>query len=309
MVLDRQQLIFNTISVADFNFIKNPKNKRWLIMSPRRAHRPSSGEARVCPFCPGAEEEYEVFRIGGIKGDTNWDVMVVPNKYPFSRNHEVIIDSHSHIESIETFPLEQVVKLITVYRERFMEHHHKGQVCIFHNRGKKAGESISHSHTQLVVIPEKVNLQAPLLRDIVSESVLELEENYVVTEHFRVFCPEFSEWPDEVWVMPKRRGEIFGGIKDVEITDMANILQTIIRLLSLRHQEALAYNFSIFHGEDWYLRIVPREKVLGGFEVATNVSVNTQDPGETFAFLKEHFFEADIEKIFREHKAEYERRV
>ena len=106
--------------------------------------------------------------------------------------------------------------------------------------------------------------------------------------------------------MPKRRHEIFGEVKDKELPDLAKVLQTIIRLITLRHQDALAYNFSIFHGNDWYIRFVPREKVWGGFEVATNVSVNTQKPSETFEFLKEHFHDPDMEKIFRDHKAEYD---
>jgi len=157
----------------------------------------------------------------------------------------------------------------------------------------------------MVVIPEKVNLQALLLRDIEPDNRVSV----IKSKYFDIFCPELSEWPDEVVIMPKRRDEIFGAVRDIELPDLAYILQSIIRLLSLRHQDTLAYNFSIYHDVDWYLRIVPREKVLGGFEVATNVSVNTQKPNETFAFIKEHLFDPDIEKIFTVHKAEYGRRV
>lgn len=260
----------------------------------------------MCPFCVGVEaRESELDRIGGIRGDSGWEILVIPNKYPFSAHHEVVIDSPSHTDSIETFPQEHLVKLLKVYKERYIHHHRSGQVCIFHNRGKKAGESISHSHTQIVVIPDKILLPAPYLVDVMPEK----RGNVLENDEFDIFCPEFSEWPDEVWIMPKRRYEMFGEVKYEELDSLATSLQTVVRLLSLRHQDSLAYNFSIFHGDDWYLRIVPREKVLGGFEIATNVSVNTQDPQETFTFLKEHFYEPDIEKIYKKHKANYSKRI
>ena len=60
---------------------------------------------------------------------------------------------------------------------------------------------------------------------------------------------------------------------------------------------------------DWYIRIIPRVRVLGGFEVGTNVFVNTQAPIETMNFLKEHFQTPDVDKILQEHQAEYHRTV
>lgn len=72
---------------------------------------------------------------------------------------------------------------------------------------------------------------------------------------------------------------------------------------------ATATNFpliSIFiPAGDWYFRIIPRIKILGGFELGTGIMVNTQDPKETIAFIKEHFHAPDVEKIRREHQAEY----
>jgi hypothetical protein len=48
---------------------------------------------------------------------------------------------------------------------------------------------------------------------------------------------------------------------------------------------------------------------LGGFEVGTNVFVNTQNPTETMAFLREHFQTPDVEKIKKEHQAQYHKTV
>jgi len=48
---------------------------------------------------------------------------------------------------------------------------------------------------------------------------------------------------------------------------------------------------------------------LGGFEIGTGIFVNTQDPRETMAFIKEHLQAPNIEKIKKEHQAEYGRSV
>ena len=38
------------------------------------------------------------------------------------------------------------------------------------------------------------------------------------------------------------------------------------------------YNFYIYHGPDWYLRIIPRLVHREGFELGTGLSVNIVDP-------------------------------
>ena len=165
-----------------------------------------------------------------------------------------------------------------------------------------------------------------------------------LTTHFSILCPQSSQWPDEVWIAPQSRGKEFGEITDEEIADLAYSINRIIQLLSARHtishrevasgdrgdlvrllrllrltlmiprndietSESFAFNFYIYPGKDWYLRLIPRAKILGGFELGTGIYVNTQDPTETINFIREHFENPDREKIQAEHTAEYERRV
>ena len=79
--------------------------------------------------------------------------------------------------------------------------------------------------------------------------------------------------------------------------------------MDLRHGHEFPYNLSIYPYKDWYLRLIPRIKVIGGFEVGTNVFVNTQDPAKTIEFIIEHFDSPDEEKIKTTHRADYRRRV
>lgn len=289
--------------MPDFTFIKNPHSKRWVILAPRRAKRPdiANGPEPLCPFCPGREHlEREIFRIGGKYPDPNWKVRVIPNKYPFAPIHEVIINSPDHHKGFESLDLHQIELLLGVYRHQFNEYYYKGQVYIFHNRGQKAGESLPHPHTQLVVIPEKVFLDIPRL-----ESVSADIPDGIKTPYFRIFCPRTSNWPDEVWIAPRKDGQIFGEITDEQIHDLSDIISRLVKIFDARHGNDFPYNFYIYPGGDWYLRLIPRNKTLGGFEVGTNVFVNTQNPQATIKFIKEHFHKPNFEKILKEHQAEY----
>lgn len=320
--------------MADFQFLQNPISKKWVVLAPRRAKRPdiANGSEPICPFCLGREkDEKELYRIPPSSDPTSegWQVRVLPNKYPFAPIHEVIIHSPDHNKNFDELPLDQVELILKTYRHRYNEHAHNGQVYIFHNRGEKAGESLPHPHSQLAVVPFEVKLDIPRLDPGADANVAQqamsitgitssgekandtFQQNIdtVETQNFYLFCPQTSQWPDEVWVAPKKRGRSFGEITDKEVGDLAQILQRLVQIFDLRHGHDFPFNFYIYPGGDWYLRMTPRVKVMGGFEFGTGVMVNTQDPKETMVFIKAHFDHPDVEKIRREHRAAYGERV
>ncbi len=288
----------------EYKYLQNPISKRWIVLAPRRAKRPDEAKKmpEVCPFCPGREgDEEELYRAGGNPGNTNWDVRVLANKYPFSPRHEVIILSPDHHKGFGELPVEQAETIMQVYRQRYLTHEHSGQVYIFNNHGIEGGESLPHPHSQLVVVPPQVTIAA--------WPVGKIEPMYQETSSFILFCPAVSQWPDEVWIVPKRRYKKFGEASNDALKDLAFVLTRLIDILDLRHGHEFPYNFFIFPGHDWYLRLVPRVKSLGGFEIGTGIYVNTQEPKETIAFIKEHFENPDREKIRHFHRAEYRKRV
>lgn len=290
--------------MSDFQFLKNPVFDQWVILAPRRAKRPdiATGVEPRCPFCVGSEiKEEEVFRVGGEIGDSSWQVRVVNNKYPFAPIHEIIIHSPDHHKNIDELPLSQVELLLHVYRQRFQTHQSKGQVVIFNNHGEAGGESLPHPHTQLAVVPREVDLQmSPLLEpDGITHT----------TDHFTLFCPKTSGWPDETWVAPKRKGTTFAQIEDIELSNLALTLQRLLQIMDMRHGHEFPFNYFIYPGTNWYLRLIPRVKSLGGFEMATGIVVNTQSPTETINFIKAHFDNPDVEKIQAEMRADYARGV
>lgn len=313
--------------MSDFTFLQNPVSGKWVVSAPHRAKRPdvSKGAEPRCPFCPGREqEEPDIYRVGGEGLDSNWQLRVINNKYPFAPIHEVIIHSPDHHKNFDELPLSQVEIIFQTYRQRYNTHKDKGEVYIFHNRGEKGGESLPHPHTQVAVVPFEVKMDIPRLDpwasigDSPKPNVLKNTENdgtevqpsqVVENDKFYMFCPLTSQWPDEVWIAPKERGKIFGEITDEEITDLSQMVQDLVQIFDIRHGHEFPFNFYIYPGGDWYMRLIPRLKTLGGFEVGTGVFINTQDPKETIAFIKAHYKQPNREKITTDFTAKYRRGV
>ncbi len=264
-------------------YIPDILSKRWVIVSPQRTNRPNGDmkkrTAFKCPFCGGHEDETppEVLRMGG--GEPNkkgWKVRVVPNKFAITDLHEVIIHSPDCDHDFEELPLSQVTLILTAYRERYNFYRKKGQVLIFCNHGEHAGASLKHPHSQLVVIPSQINLDA-LSREPMTNVVMN-------NTYFTVHCPDFSQWPYEVWIVPKKENTVFGDMNDDEIGDLAEILKKTLRAVKKVYDQkqfgriAFGYNFYIYHRENWYLRIIPRFIHRAGFELGTGLSVNVIDP-------------------------------
>ncbi|MEX0617136.1 MAG: hypothetical protein WD231_05045 [Candidatus Woykebacteria bacterium] len=269
--------------MAKFEFRENQLTHDWVILAPQRAKRPdvAKGTEPTCPFCYGAESKTpkEVFRVGsGKPNKPGWIVRVVPNKFAFAPIHEIIIHSPIHHDDFFSYSPEHTARIIRVYKARFLEHSDKGQVYIFHNHGQGAAESLPHSHTQLTVVSNEVILDVPRMGTP--------ENVFGRTKYFSLFCPSSSQWPYEVWVAPVERGRQFGDIREEEIKDLSKNLLKVLRKLQKNLGADFSFNFYIYHGGDWYLRLIPRVKVPGGFELGTGIFVNTVDPAFAAKRLK-----------------------
>lgn len=284
-------------------FVPDVKTQRWIVISSGRVQRPDqtkkeeaqAAAAKVNPFAVGSEQMTppETYRIGeGEANKPGWKVRVVPNKYPITDIHEVIIHSPDESKDIEELGLDQVELILYTYRQRYQFYRKDGQVLIFANHGEMAGPSLKHPHSQLVVIPKQINLDA-----LAHEPVNNIVEE---TKHFTVYCPDFSQWPYETWIAPKVEKTYFGDIKDEEVRDLARLLQMTIKRLhacydnpavvKFRAQAAFAYNYYIYHGENWFVRIIPRLIHRAGFELGTGLSVNIIDPKDAASNLANNEF-------------------
>lgn len=273
-------------------YVPDVRTQRWVVIAQSRIGRPQSSvspspvKISACPFCYGNESltPPETYRIGdGEKDQAGWKVRVVPNKYPITDIHEVIIHSPDHEKGLHELPLEQVARVLRSYRDRYRAYEASGQVLIFCNHGFHAGASLAHPHSQLVVVPRQINLDALTL-----EPIANVIEN---TDGFVTYCPDFSQWPYEVWLVPSERSaNKFSDVTDDQLLKMAPVFQTaLLRINKVltdpahpfkQANEPFVYNYYIYHGADWFIRIIPRAVHRAGFELGTGLSVNVVDPSQ-----------------------------
>ena len=167
---------------------KDPVLGRWIIISQERRKRPTDflvehvqGGGGFCPLCPGNEsftppEVYALRDKGLASNGPEWQVRVVPNKYPalviegdlakegvglYDRMngigaHEVIIESPNHDENFADFAPEKMALVFKAYQERISDLAKDKRfkyVMVFKNHGRAAGASLEHSHSQLIALP------------------------------------------------------------------------------------------------------------------------------------------------------------
>jgi UDPglucose--hexose-1-phosphate uridylyltransferase len=278
-------------------YVPDVISHRWVIIASQRLARPDQNgnkakrsklnAKKVCVFCEGNEAltAAEVFRVG--RGDINkpgWKVRVVTNKYPITDYHEVIVHSPNHKKNIEELSEKQIENILTAYKDRFNYYRKTGQVLIFCNSGEHAGASINHPHAQLVVIPTQINLDT-LAKEPLNNVVQD-------TKYFTSYCPDFSQWPYEVWIAPKEGKGRFGDLNNDQLAEMAHVMSNTMRQLKKifnHHQLSdmdFAYNYYIYPGHEWYLRIIPRFIHRAGFELGTGLNVNIVDPAEASLELR-----------------------
>lgn len=281
-------------------YVPDVSSLRWVIISPKRIARPDefAEKEKTCPFCPGNEKinDKEVLRYGnGESGEPGWTVRVISNKFPITDFHEVVIHSPDELKDVEDLDVSHVELIFKAYRDRFNFLKKTGSVLIFCNHGEHAGASVKHPHSQIVVIPKQITIDA-LIREPLNNMIDE-------TPFFNMYCPEFSQWPYEVWIAPKTEKTTFGHITDEEIIDISKLLQRMIRRLRVIYNGGLfsslpfGYNYYIYPKENWYLRIIPRFIHKAGFELGTGLNVNIVDPKTAAADLRTDMIITVLDKL------------
>ncbi|MDP2641063.1 MAG: DUF4931 domain-containing protein [Candidatus Yanofskybacteria bacterium] len=225
--------------------------------------------------------------------------------------HEVVITKH-HQEDISQFSQEQTKELIDVYHARYLELQQQDfvhYIAIFKNKGKEAGASIAHPHSQIIAIPATspgmdVALQglrefhdatgtcaycAMISWDIKDESRV-IYEN----EHFVALCPFASRVAFEARIYPKEHAAHFEGITEQGKWDLALALQKTLRAISKGLGDP-DYNYFIHTappdgGEyalyHWHIEILPKTGTWAGFELGTGIEISTIEPEKAAEFLR-----------------------
>jgi len=232
-------------------------------------------------------------------------------------DHEVII-TRPH-NKITAFLDDEIMDLnLQVYQERMRDlsnHPEVEYVHIIQNHGREGGASLIHPHSQVFATP----FVPEHLHDEVTGSYVSFFQNgaciycemifreladreRVVIDHpdYLVFCQFASRVPYALRIIPKRHQASFMDMTDKERRSLGTVLKTALQKLYFKLNNP-AYNFYIHslpvshsiltryddRSYHWHLEILPRLNVWGGFELGSDVYVNTVLPEQAADYLRQ----------------------
>lgn len=260
---------------------KDPVLGRWIIISKERGKRPTDfvvvkaqTTGGFCPLCPGNEKttppEILTYSADGLRNtDKDWQVRVVPNKYPAlviegeldkegeglydKMNgigaHEVIIETPQHEQGFSDISIEKMSLVFKAYKDRILDLEGDPRfryVMIFKNHGKAAGASLEHSHSQLIALPILPRMlvaeiagaksyyaykERCVFCDIIRQEIMQDIRVVCQNDSFITIAPFAPRTPFEMWVLPKKHSSSYCDLTDQELFLLAqNFRETLQRL-------------------------------------------------------------------------------
>ncbi len=223
--------------------------------------------------------------------------------------HYIVVATSKHEETFSTISVEQWSNIITVLQDRLKWlYTQKGviYVSIYINHGKEAGDSLFHSHLNMItfsLIPPVIESEANLSHEILNEKgvcpmchIINEEVNgarqILQTDSFIAFCPWSPIYPFEFWISPKKHTTSFAKITQKEIGDLSLILRSTLGGLSKCMNDP-PYNL-VFHLSPekknskqihWHIEVYPVTKYLSGLERGYGIFLNNTFPEQVAKVL------------------------
>lgn len=250
----------------------------------------------TCPVVPDAFEKEGIY-----------------HKLSGCGSHELVIDTHKHNKTITDLSRDEIKTIVAVYLNRyttFQKNPNNLITILFKNYGVLAGQTQPHSHTQVVgsrIIPlytRSLLHEAERHFDTFGSCVFcdilryETEQKKRVVYHnddYLAFVPYAAGAEHEVWIVPKLHKAGLHAMQGQLIDNLADTLQVVLTAfrISLENPDfnfvirTAPYALSDVPFYHWYIQIMPRTKILGGFERGTRIQVNTIVPEDSARMLRD----------------------
>ncbi|HEX9503269.1 MAG TPA: galactose-1-phosphate uridylyltransferase [Patescibacteria group bacterium] len=223
-------------------------------------------------------------------------------------DHEVVI-SRPHNILTGFLPDDLMDMNLQVYQERMLtlsNHPEVEYVHILQNHGHDGGASLLHPHSQIFAtpfVPEHLHDEvtgsydyfqaqgACIYCEMIFKEMADRERIVLDHKDFLVFAPFAARVPYALRIIPKRHQASFTEMSKSERHSLADVLKTVlqkiyyklnnpaynyyIHSLPISHSLMTRYDARSYH---WHLEILPRLNVWGGFELGSDVYVNTVLP-------------------------------
>ena len=315
----------------------NPLLGEWVATATQRQNRTFLPPDDYCPLCPTKpggfptevpESDYDIAvfenRFPSLRSMPDAPTVAGTDLYPVRSSHgvcEVVLYSPNHSSSLAQEPVEQILKLITVWADRFRELgalNFVEYVFIFENKGEAIGVTLHHPHGQIYAYPfippriktelnhfadHKTSTGKCLLCDVLEEERRDSRRIVWQNDSFVALIPFFARWPYETHLYSKRHFQALTDMSAKEERDLASTLKTVLvafdelfdisfpymMVIHQRPVDGSAYDYYHFHIEFYPpLRSANRLKYLAGSETGAGMFINDTLPEEKAAELREH---------------------
>jgi UDPglucose--hexose-1-phosphate uridylyltransferase len=232
----------------------NPTVREWVSTASHRQHRPQM-PTDWCPFCPGS---------GRVPDD--YDVYIYPNDFPafsipppepaiegddfyrVARSQgkcDVVLYHPDHNTSLPELPLQHLVKLVKLWRSRFVELKRMPgvrYVLIFENKGAVIGVTMPHPHGQIYAfpfVPPRLEKELAAARahyrtrrrclfcDILRKERRDGRRLVAENSAFTALVPFYARWPYEVHIFSRRHLGTLEEFRPGEEKGLAEILKWV----------------------------------------------------------------------------------
>lgn len=227
-------------------------------------------------------------------------------------DHEVVVieDHDTPLFKIPKLILNEVMEVIRTRYVWMKEHEKVVSIMPIYNHGAEAGASIDHPHAQIFasgIVSNTVGREiegADTYYGIAGNCVYcdmiahELKEKLrIVFENDKFIAVSFyaSRFPFETWILPKKHESQFEMTTKESMAEFSDALWEVLHMID-KTLENPPLNFFVhtlptiiedsasYH---WHLEIVPRVSRYGGFELGSEVIINTMPPEEATHYLKD----------------------
>jgi UDPglucose--hexose-1-phosphate uridylyltransferase len=227
----------------------------WVLVSASRMARPLHPKKDECPLCPGVLEIPEPYDLAVFENrfpalcDLPEDPRPAPHAAyetaPSCGTCEVIMYTSEHETSLAQMSVEDIYRVIYVWRERFQEVSRRpGIECIniFENKGEQVGVTLHHPHSQLYAtpfIPPRLQTELNQAEKFAARgecmfcSILEAEKSdgrriLAESEDFLAFVPYFARWAYEVHIWARHGLATLGDFDDSACRQLAQMLKLVL---------------------------------------------------------------------------------
>jgi UDPglucose--hexose-1-phosphate uridylyltransferase len=281
----------------------DPLGRRHILLAPERARRGAPAfetfptDPEPCDFCGGREDRTPSETFAVREPDTEpdgpgWRVRVVPNLYPATPFHEVVIHTPDHYVHFEEQDLAHRIDIVRTYRNRIREAPTRCAMAVW-NRGRPAGASRSHGHGQIFGIHELPTVE----REVASFAeagcplcTIADDDDFVTAKcgEFRIVAHPVPFVASELLIVPPHSLLL----DDDQVDDAAEAVALAVRSTLRELGSAVPFNLIVhtaprdvrrFH---WHAHLMPRTAVWGGLEMGAELPIVAADPYETARRLR-----------------------